>query len=75
MFENVAGRTDDRRRTTDAGVTGILIAHLGAFGSGELKTSDFGAQKNSLITITNSLDRAQARHNAGPELDTNCLML
>ena len=24
-------------RTTDAGVTGILIAHLGAFGSGELK--------------------------------------
>ena len=27
--------TDDGR-TTDAGVTGILIAHLGAFGSGEL---------------------------------------
>ena len=24
-------------RTTDARVTGILIAHLGAFGSGELK--------------------------------------
>ena len=34
MFENVDGRTDDGR--TDAGVTGILIAHLGAFGSGEL---------------------------------------
>ena len=32
MFENVDGR-----QTTDAGVTGILIAHLGAFGSGELK--------------------------------------
>ena len=31
LFENVDGRT------TDAGVTGILIAHLGAFGSGELK--------------------------------------
>ena len=31
MFENVDGRT------TDAGVTGILIAHLRAFGSGELK--------------------------------------
>ena len=31
MFENVDGRTD-------AGVTGILIAHLGAFGSGELKS-------------------------------------
>ena len=35
MFENVEGRTDGRR--TDNGVTGILIAHLGAFGSGELK--------------------------------------
>ena len=31
MFENVDGRT------TDTGVTGILIAHLGAFGSGKLK--------------------------------------
>ena len=30
MFENVDGRTTD-------GVTCILIAHLGAFGSGELK--------------------------------------
>ena len=28
------GRTDDGRM--DAGVIGILIAHLGAFGSGEL---------------------------------------
>ena len=47
MFENVDGRTDDGRttdrrrtddgRTTDARVIGILIAHLGAFGSGELK--------------------------------------
>ena len=36
MFENVDGRTDAKRRTTDARVTGILIAHLGAFGSGEL---------------------------------------
>ena len=35
MFENVDGRTDDGRR--DDGVTGILIAHLGAFSSGELK--------------------------------------
>ena len=33
MFENVDGRT------TDARVTGILIAHLGAFGSGELKSN------------------------------------
>ena len=37
MFENVDGRTTDGW-TRDAGVTGILIAHLGAFGSGELKT-------------------------------------
>ena len=32
--------TDGRRKDdgrADAGVTGILIAHLGAFGSGELK--------------------------------------
>ena len=39
------GRTDDGRtdgRTTDARVTGILIAHLGAFGSGELKIADEG---------------------------------
>ena len=32
MFENVDGPT------MDAGVIGILIAHLGAFGSGELKS-------------------------------------
>ena len=30
------GRTTDGQRTDD-GVTGILIAHLGAFSSGELK--------------------------------------
>ena len=40
MFENVDERRDGRR-TTDAGVTGILIAHLGAFGSGELKRKQF----------------------------------
>ena len=32
------GRTDGR--TTNPGVIGILIAHLGAFGSGELKIVD-----------------------------------
>ena len=39
MFENVDGRRTDGRTDgrTDDGVTGILIAHLGAFGSGELK--------------------------------------
>ena len=46
MFENVDGRTDGRTddgRTTDARVTGILIAHLGAFGSGELKSCGYEA--------------------------------
>ena len=41
MFENVDGQTEGRRTDigrTDAGVIGILIAHLGAFGSGELKS-------------------------------------
>ena len=38
MFENVDGRRTDGRRTTDAGVTGILLAHQWAFGSGELKS-------------------------------------
>ena len=42
MFENVDGRT------TDARVTGILIAHLGAFGSGELKNY----MKNGWVTVT-----------------------
>ena len=42
-FENVDGRTDDGR-TTDAGVTGILIAHLGAFGSGELTRGPEGPE-------------------------------
>ena len=34
MFENVDGLTNNGR--TDARVIGILIAHLGALGSGEL---------------------------------------
>ena len=50
MFENVDGRTDGR--TTDAGVTGILIAHLGAFGSGELK----------IQTSENAKKNAQTKH-------------
>ena len=37
MLTDDGQRTDDGR-TTDARVTGILIAHLGAFGPGELKT-------------------------------------
>ena len=40
------GRTDDGR-TTDARVTGILIAHLGAFGSGELKICRIYQYRNS----------------------------
>ena len=37
MFENVDRRRTTDGRTTDAGVTGILLAHQWAFGSGELK--------------------------------------
>ena len=44
MFENVDGRTDDGR--TDDGVTGILIAHLGAFCSGELKRQKKGSESS-----------------------------
>ena len=43
MFENVDGRRTDGR-TTDARVTGILLAHLRAFGSGELKISALAAR-------------------------------
>ena len=39
------GRTDGR--TTEAGVTGILIAHLGAFGSGELKKAEMSFLRES----------------------------
>ena len=49
MFENVDGRQTDGR-TTDAGVTGILIAHLGAFGSGELK-NDHQNVSNSILEM------------------------
>ena len=55
MFENVDGRTDDGRtdgRTPDAGVTGILIAHLGAFGSGELKIHTLKNRMHSIRMVT-----------------------
>ena len=52
MFENVDGRTDNGR--TDARVTGILIAHLGAFGSGALKICPhnftFEPQQNPMVS-------------------------
>ena len=43
------GRTDDGR--TDDGVIGILIAHLGAFGSGELKSPDRNVQRYSALSL------------------------
>ena len=36
VSEKILKMLTDGRRTTEARVTGILIAHLGAFGSGEL---------------------------------------
>ena len=45
MFEIV----DDGRRT-DAGVTGILLAHPRAFGSGELKTGTLTNEPRHVIS-------------------------
>ena len=50
MFENVDGRTDGR--TTDARVIGILIAHLRAFGSGELKMWEELERNDPWTTLT-----------------------
>ena len=57
MFENVDGRTD-YGRTTDAGVTGRLIAHLGAFGSGELKSTlhfNFSSSWHTLLLLKSTI--------------------
>ena len=55
MFENVDGRMD-AGRTPDAGVTGILIAHLGAFSSGELKSRGIKNVNGIAVTlVTNSI--------------------
>ena len=47
-------------RTTDAGVTGILIAHLGAFGSGELKM--LLRQKNITVFENDNLTPLDLNH-------------
>ena len=52
------GRTDDGR-TTDAEVTGILIAHLGAFGSGELTSK---SEMQALIK-PNNMTRTRSKLN------------
>ena len=49
-------------RTTDAGVTGILIAHLGAFSSGELiiKGLSFGVwvhQRPQILYVPDKADQ------------------
>ena len=46
IFENVDGRTTDH---TDAGVIGILIAHLGALGSGALIIGDAHSRHKWLL--------------------------
>ena len=56
MFKNDDGRNE-------AGVIGILIAHLGAFGSGELKM---------LVRIANSDDPDQILKKQS-DLDLPCL--
>ena len=52
----------DGRRTTDAGVIGILIAHLRAFGSGELKR---GKQEN--IAAAGNIKRGTRRQSSSRE--------
>ena len=82
MFENVDRRMDD-------GVTGILLAHPWAFGSGELKMDVNKIKENSdqnldlafagtchlLITFANSLEPDQARQYVRHDLDPSCLIL
>ena len=53
MFENFEGQTPD------AGVTGILIAHLEAFGSGELKSKQIFCLHMVLLYLVLTL-RAKA---------------
>ena len=48
MFENVDGQTDD-------GVTGILLAHPRAFGSGELKTVLFIKDSDKMARFQSSI--------------------
>ena len=64
MFENVDGRT------TDAGVTGILIAHLRAFGSGELTRSQ--QQQNHRLRRDSSLSY---RGGGGGDGGLKCILL
>ena len=45
-------------RTTDARVIGILIAHLGAFGSGELKNEIERHLLRSAYKVLNDLQRS-----------------
>ena len=70
MFENVDGRTDGR--TTDDGVTGILIAHLGAFGSGELKSQD-GSTVYINFVLANNVDPDEMQLNVKFHLGLPCL--
>ena len=48
-------------RTPDAGVTGILIAHLGAFGSGELKIEK-NTQKKLILKMNSADDETMATY-------------
>ena len=50
----------DGRRTTDAGVTGILIAHLRAFGSGELINIENKSADNKNQEKFSSIQRGEA---------------
>ena len=61
MFENVDGWTDDGR-TADAGVIGILIAHLVAFVSGELIRPCLYFSINLILNFRTNGSRLQMHH-------------
>ena len=72
MFENVDGRT------TDAGVIGILIAHLGAFGSGELISKIFPQWRilvlhfgENFVKILTKISKLQMHENLHKNVNEN----
>ena len=67
MFEIVDGRT------TDAGVTGILIAHLVAFGSGELKKTNIKTSKCFILKTYMRVLKAYNHNYINIERDTHVL--
>ena len=65
------GRMDDGR-TPDAGVTGILKAHLGAFGSGELIND---ISYHTVSSIINAFEKSVKFHFKCPLKEIICFLI